>query len=162
MLMLICFGASARCASFGLSCAQRMQHSDWEITLLAGTETSLPSRGLMSNLNPALPPSVSGDDQSGYNVPEVKACPQLGDFLSQSEEEVAAVDPSRAAEPVRRLLCDSYMFLYQSASVAVCEESGQPLRQQEGGGCEGDCSQNKAATLTLWFSTSTGERLWDD
>ncbi|XP_059926056.1 ubiquitin carboxyl-terminal hydrolase CYLD [Gadus macrocephalus] len=91
-----------------------------------------------------------GDDQSGYNIPEVTACPQLGDFLSQSEEEVAAVDPSRAAEPVRRLLCDSYMFLYQSASVPLCEESRLSLRQQEGGGCEGtDCSQNKATTLTL-------------
>ena len=114
----------------------------------------------MSNLNPALPPSVSGDDQSGYNIPEVTACPQLGDFLSQSEEEMAVVDPSRAAEPVRRLLCDSYMFLYQSASVPLCEESGQPLRQQEAVGCEGtDCYQNKATTLTLWFSTATGERL---
>ncbi|KAG7275983.1 hypothetical protein CRUP_028540 [Coryphaenoides rupestris] len=59
-----------------------------------------------------------GDDPSGYNIPEVRACPQLGDFLSRSEEEVAAADPSCAAEPVRRLLCDSYMFLYQSASAA--------------------------------------------
>ncbi|CAL8339650.1 unnamed protein product [Lota lota] len=91
-----------------------------------------------------------GDDRNGYNIPEVKACPQLGDFLSQSEEEMAAVDPSRAAEPVRRLLCDSYMFLYQSASMPLCEESGRPLRQQERGGHEGTgCSQNKATTLTL-------------
>ncbi|CAL8337332.1 unnamed protein product [Merluccius merluccius] len=70
-----------------------------------------------------------GDDQSGYNIPEVRACPQLGDFLSQSEEEVAVADPSLAAEPVRRLLCDSYMFLYQSAS-ATREENGHPLHQQ--------------------------------
>jgi len=71
----------------------------------------------MSNLNSSRR-SVSGDDLSGYNIPEVRACPQLGDFLSRSEEEVAMADPSGAAEPVPRLLCDSYMFLYQSASAA--------------------------------------------
>ncbi|KAJ3602628.1 hypothetical protein NHX12_030377 [Muraenolepis orangiensis] len=84
-----------------------------------------------------------GDDQSGYNIPEVRACPQLGDFLSQAEEQVAAADPSRAGEPVRRLLCDAYMFLYQSASPSLRRENGLPLDQHstEGGGSEGtiDC-----------------------
>ncbi|KAM4613345.1 ubiquitin carboxyl-terminal hydrolase CYLD isoform 1-T2 [Polymixia lowei] len=58
-----------------------------------------------------------GDDQSGYNIPEIRACPELGDFLSQSEEELARADPSKAGEPVRRLLCDSYVFLYQNPSM---------------------------------------------
>uniref|UniRef100_A0A3Q4N9L6 ubiquitinyl hydrolase 1 n=1 Tax=Neolamprologus brichardi TaxID=32507 RepID=A0A3Q4N9L6_NEOBR len=53
------------------------------------------------------------DDQSGYNIPEVRACPELGDFLSQPEEELSQANPSQAPELVRRLLCDSYMFLYQ-------------------------------------------------
>uniref|UniRef100_A0A3B4GU74 ubiquitinyl hydrolase 1 n=1 Tax=Pundamilia nyererei TaxID=303518 RepID=A0A3B4GU74_9CICH len=51
------------------------------------------------------------DDQSGYNIPEVRACPELGDFLSQPEEELSQANPSQAPELVRRLLCDSYMFL---------------------------------------------------
>lgn len=55
-----------------------------------------------------------GDDQSGYNIPEIRACPEVGDFLSQTEEELSRVNPSHAPELVRRLLCDSYMFLYQS------------------------------------------------
>nr|XP_019942059.1 PREDICTED: ubiquitin carboxyl-terminal hydrolase CYLD-like [Paralichthys olivaceus] len=55
-----------------------------------------------------------GDDQSGFNIPEIRACPELGDFLSQPEEELARANPSEAPELTRRLLCDSYMFLYQS------------------------------------------------
>ncbi|CAJ1051335.1 ubiquitin carboxyl-terminal hydrolase CYLD [Xyrichtys novacula] len=54
-----------------------------------------------------------GDDQHGYNIPEVRACPELGDFLSQPEEELAQANPTEAPELVRRLLCDSYMFLYR-------------------------------------------------
>ncbi|KAL0978605.1 hypothetical protein UPYG_G00172810 [Umbra pygmaea] len=57
-----------------------------------------------------------GDDQSGYNIPEIRACPEVGDFLSQSEEALLRADPSQAGEHVRRLLCDSYMCLYQSAN----------------------------------------------
>lgn len=60
-----------------------------------------------------------GDDHSGYNIPEIRACPEVGDFLSQSEEELVWADPSQAGELVRRLLCDSYMCLYQSASMAL-------------------------------------------
>ncbi|XP_056129058.1 ubiquitin carboxyl-terminal hydrolase CYLD [Lampris incognitus] len=62
-----------------------------------------------------------GDDRSGYNIPEIKACPELGDFLSQSEEQIAQANPSQAGEPVRRLLCDSYMFLYQRPSISLQE-----------------------------------------
>ncbi|XP_071350800.1 ubiquitin carboxyl-terminal hydrolase CYLD [Trachinotus anak] len=60
-----------------------------------------------------------GDDQSGYNIPEIQACPELGDFLSQSEEELAWANPSHAPELVRRLLCDSYMFLYQNPATPL-------------------------------------------
>ncbi|XP_071371714.1 ubiquitin carboxyl-terminal hydrolase CYLD isoform X2 [Centroberyx affinis] len=65
-----------------------------------------------------------GDDQSGYNIPEIRACPELGDFLSQSEEELARANPSQAGELVRRLLCDSYMFLYQKPSKPQIKPSG--------------------------------------
>ncbi|KAM9362193.1 ubiquitin carboxyl-terminal hydrolase CYLD [Symphorus nematophorus] len=55
-----------------------------------------------------------GDDQHGYNIPEIRACPELGDFLSQPEEELTRANPNQTPELVRRLLCDSYMFLYQN------------------------------------------------
>ncbi|XP_028854767.1 ubiquitin carboxyl-terminal hydrolase CYLD [Denticeps clupeoides] len=54
-----------------------------------------------------------GDDKTGYNIPEVRACPEVGDFLSLPPEEQARVDLSQASELVRRLLCDSFMCLYQ-------------------------------------------------
>lgn len=60
-----------------------------------------------------------GDDQRGYSIPEIQTCPELGDFLSQSEEELAWSNPSQAPELVRRLLCDSYMFLYHSPTTPL-------------------------------------------
>ncbi|KAL3059165.1 hypothetical protein OYC64_011147 [Pagothenia borchgrevinki] len=60
-----------------------------------------------------------GDDQHGYNIPEIRACPELGDFLSQPEEDMARSHPSQTPELVRRLLCDSYMFLYQNPATPL-------------------------------------------
>lgn len=57
----------------------------------------------------------TGDDHTGYNIPEVRACPEVGDFLSQSEEELAHIDLSQVSGLVRRLLCDSFICLYQSS-----------------------------------------------
>ncbi|KAG9328334.1 hypothetical protein JZ751_014964 [Albula glossodonta] len=53
------------------------------------------------------------DDQNGFSVPEVRACPEVGDFLSRSEEELAAADLGSTGDLVKRLLQDSYMCLYQ-------------------------------------------------
>lgn len=77
----------------------------------------------MSNLKATLLPT--GDDQSGYNIPEIRACPELGDFLSQSEEELARANPSQAPELTRRLLCDSYMFLYQNPAAPLSTSNPQ-------------------------------------
>ncbi|XP_038551921.1 ubiquitin carboxyl-terminal hydrolase CYLD isoform X1 [Micropterus salmoides] len=66
-----------------------------------------------------------GGDQRGYNIPEIRACPELGDFLSQPEEELARANPSQAPELVRRLLCDSYMFLYQNPATPLSEPNHQ-------------------------------------
>ncbi|XP_076605155.1 ubiquitin carboxyl-terminal hydrolase CYLD [Chaetodon auriga] len=66
-----------------------------------------------------------GDDQRGYNIPEIRACPELGDFLSQPEEELARANPSQTPELVRRLLCDSYMFLYQNPAKPLSEPNHQ-------------------------------------
>ncbi|XP_042352637.1 ubiquitin carboxyl-terminal hydrolase CYLD [Plectropomus leopardus] len=60
-----------------------------------------------------------GDDQHGYNIPEIRACPELGDFLSQPEEELACLNSSQAPELLRRLLCDSYMFFYQKPATPL-------------------------------------------
>lgn len=68
---------------------------------------------------------LTGDDQSGYNIPEVQACPELGVFLAQSEEELARANPSQAPELVRRLLCDSYMFLYQNQATPLSKPNYQ-------------------------------------
>ncbi|XP_038150692.1 ubiquitin carboxyl-terminal hydrolase CYLD [Cyprinodon tularosa] len=67
-----------------------------------------------------------GDDQNGYNIPEVRACPELGDFLSQPEEELTRANPALAPELVRRLLCDSYMFLYHSPETSVSKTGNDP------------------------------------
>ncbi|XP_041834546.1 ubiquitin carboxyl-terminal hydrolase CYLD isoform X2 [Melanotaenia boesemani] len=68
-----------------------------------------------------------GDDQSGYNIPEIRACPELGDFLCQSEEELVRANPSQTPELVRRLLCDSYMFLYHNPATALSNpNNGEP------------------------------------
>ncbi|XP_076850425.1 ubiquitin carboxyl-terminal hydrolase CYLD [Brachyhypopomus gauderio] len=59
-----------------------------------------------------------GDDSNGYNVPVVRACPEIGDFLSQPEDKLAQADMSQTSELVCRLLCDSYMYLYQSTATS--------------------------------------------
>ncbi|XP_061730841.1 ubiquitin carboxyl-terminal hydrolase CYLD isoform X2 [Nerophis ophidion] len=66
-----------------------------------------------------------GDDKRGFNIPEIKACPELGNFLSQSEEEQARVNPLDAPELVRRLLCDSYMLLYQNPAMPLSNSNHQ-------------------------------------
>ncbi|XP_029287955.1 ubiquitin carboxyl-terminal hydrolase CYLD [Cottoperca gobio] len=66
-----------------------------------------------------------GDDQHGYNIPEIRACPEVGDFLSQPEEELAWSNPSQAPELVRRLLCDSYMLLYQNPATPLSKPNHQ-------------------------------------
>lgn len=66
-----------------------------------------------------------GDDHHGYNIPEIQACPELGDFLSQPEEELACFNPSQAPELLRRLLCDSYMFLYQNPATPLSKPNHQ-------------------------------------
>ncbi|KAK5623376.1 hypothetical protein CRENBAI_015394 [Crenichthys baileyi] len=66
-----------------------------------------------------------GDDQNGYNIPEVRACPELGDFLGQPDEELTRANPALEPELVRRLLCDSYMFLYHRPEMLVSEPNSR-------------------------------------
>ncbi|XP_056298336.1 ubiquitin carboxyl-terminal hydrolase CYLD [Pseudoliparis swirei] len=57
--------------------------------------------------------------ENGFNVPRVKACPEVGSFLGLSEDELARVDPASLQESARRLLCDSYMCLYHSPELSL-------------------------------------------
>ncbi|KAK5848239.1 hypothetical protein PBY51_005871 [Eleginops maclovinus] len=57
--------------------------------------------------------------QNGFNIPHVKACPEVGRFLSLSEQELSRVDPASIRESARRLLCDSYMCLYHSPDLSL-------------------------------------------
>nr|XP_015220280.1 PREDICTED: ubiquitin carboxyl-terminal hydrolase CYLD-like isoform X3 [Lepisosteus oculatus] len=57
--------------------------------------------------------------ENGYNIPEIRACPQVGDFLSQPEEDWAKLDLCYLDEFVKRLLCDSYMCFYQCPALSL-------------------------------------------
>lgn len=68
---------------------------------------------------------LTGDGPSGYSIPVVRACPELGDFLYLPEEELARSNHSQAPELVRRLLSDSYMFLYQNPATPLSKPNQQ-------------------------------------
>lgn len=57
--------------------------------------------------------------ENGFNIPQVRACPEVGRYLGLSEEELSRVDASSLRETVRRLLCDSYMCLYHSPELSL-------------------------------------------
>lgn len=57
--------------------------------------------------------------ENGFNIPHVKACPEVGRYLGLSEDDLSRVDPASLREPVRRLLCDSYMCLYHSPELSL-------------------------------------------
>jgi len=57
--------------------------------------------------------------QNGFNIPQVRACPEVGRFLGLSEEALSRVDPASLPEPARRLLCDAYMCFYHSPQLSL-------------------------------------------
>ncbi|XP_041096108.1 ubiquitin carboxyl-terminal hydrolase CYLD [Polyodon spathula] len=59
------------------------------------------------------------DRRGNENIPEIKACPQVGEFLSQSEKGPVDVELGCADMFVKRLLCDSYMFMYQCPALSL-------------------------------------------
>ncbi|KAM9296434.1 ubiquitin carboxyl-terminal hydrolase CYLD-like [Gastrophryne carolinensis] len=50
----------------------------------------------------------------GTNVPVVRTCPQIGDYLSMSEEEFSALDFTKLDTLSKRFFSDIYMCIYQS------------------------------------------------
>lgn len=57
--------------------------------------------------------------ENGFNVPRVKSCPEVGRYLSLSEDDLGRVDPSSLKESTRRLLCDAHMCLYHSPELSL-------------------------------------------
>ncbi|TSY83950.1 Ubiquitin carboxyl-terminal hydrolase CYLD [Bagarius yarrelli] len=57
--------------------------------------------------------------ENGFNVPQVRACPEVGRYLSLSEVELSRLDSTCLREPVRRLLCDAYMCLYHCPELSL-------------------------------------------
>uniref|UniRef100_A0A670K600 USP domain-containing protein n=1 Tax=Podarcis muralis TaxID=64176 RepID=A0A670K600_PODMU len=53
------------------------------------------------------------ENEKGTNIPVVKACPQIGDYLAMTPEEFATVDTNQMDAFSRRFFCDAYTFMYQ-------------------------------------------------
>ncbi|XP_061429109.1 ubiquitin carboxyl-terminal hydrolase CYLD-like isoform X1 [Lethenteron reissneri] len=51
--------------------------------------------------------------QEGFNIPEVRECPEVAQYLSMRPEELDGLDPRVMEGPASRLLCDAYMCMYQ-------------------------------------------------
>uniref|UniRef100_A0A671LAC0 ubiquitinyl hydrolase 1 n=2 Tax=Sinocyclocheilus anshuiensis TaxID=1608454 RepID=A0A671LAC0_9TELE len=57
--------------------------------------------------------------ENGFNVPQVRSCPEVGRYLSLSVDEISRLDASSLRDPVRRLLCDAYMCLYHCPQLSL-------------------------------------------
>lgn len=58
-------------------------------------------------------------EQNGYNIPEITPCPDVEKWLSLNERDILREDEKLMPELKRRLLCDSYMCMYQSLDLMV-------------------------------------------
>uniref|UniRef100_H3CFC8 USP domain-containing protein n=1 Tax=Tetraodon nigroviridis TaxID=99883 RepID=H3CFC8_TETNG len=58
-------------------------------------------------------------ESEGFNIPEVRACPEVGAYLEMSPFQLAAQDPRDMRGVAKRLFCDAYMYLYQSRSMCM-------------------------------------------
>ncbi|KAK3574703.1 hypothetical protein QTP86_015398 [Hemibagrus guttatus] len=58
-------------------------------------------------------------ETDGFNIPEVKACPEVARYLTMPLAELAKQAPREMDGVAKRLFCDGYMYLYQSPSMAL-------------------------------------------
>lgn len=91
------------------------REGDGSLLQLQGPSTKKQGRFLKSSTS--LWSLLGGEN--GFNIPHVKACPEVGRYLSLSEDDLSRLDPASLREPVRRLLCDSYMCLYHSPELSL-------------------------------------------
>ncbi|XP_077918609.1 ubiquitin carboxyl-terminal hydrolase CYLD isoform X3 [Halichoerus grypus] len=57
--------------------------------------------------------------QNGFNIPQVTPCPEVGEYLKMSPEDLHSLDSRRIQGCARRLLCDAYMCMYQSPAMSL-------------------------------------------
>ncbi|XP_075433262.1 ubiquitin carboxyl-terminal hydrolase CYLD isoform X2 [Ascaphus truei] len=57
--------------------------------------------------------------QNGFNIPQVTPCPEVGEYLKMTLEELHALDSRNIQGCARRLLCDAYMCMYQSPTMSL-------------------------------------------
>ncbi|XP_043937550.1 ubiquitin carboxyl-terminal hydrolase CYLD [Protopterus annectens] len=57
--------------------------------------------------------------QNGFNIPQVTSCPEVGEYLKMSPEQLHTMDPKNIHGFARRLLCDAYMCMYQSTTMSL-------------------------------------------
>ncbi|XP_058011163.1 ubiquitin carboxyl-terminal hydrolase CYLD isoform X4 [Ahaetulla prasina] len=57
--------------------------------------------------------------QNGFNIPQVTPCPEVGEYLKMSLDELHSLDSRRIQGCARRLLCDAYMCMYQSPTMSL-------------------------------------------
>ncbi|XP_042293795.1 ubiquitin carboxyl-terminal hydrolase CYLD isoform X2 [Sceloporus undulatus] len=57
--------------------------------------------------------------QNGFNIPQVTPCPEVGEYLKMSVDELHSLDSRRIQGCARRLLCDAYMCMYQSPTMSL-------------------------------------------
>ncbi|XP_077054695.1 ubiquitin carboxyl-terminal hydrolase CYLD [Siphateles boraxobius] len=58
-------------------------------------------------------------ESNGYNIPEVRVCPEVGQYLHMSLAQLANQVPREMEGVAKRLFCDGYMYLYQSKSMSL-------------------------------------------
>ncbi|XP_015331249.1 ubiquitin carboxyl-terminal hydrolase CYLD isoform X4 [Bos taurus] len=57
--------------------------------------------------------------QNGFNIPQVTPCPEVGEYLKMSLDDLHSLDSRRIQGCARRLLCDAYMCMYQSPTMSL-------------------------------------------
>ncbi|XP_044787772.1 ubiquitin carboxyl-terminal hydrolase CYLD isoform X3 [Bubalus kerabau] len=57
--------------------------------------------------------------QNGFNIPQVTQCPEVGEYLKMSLDDLHSLDSRRIQGCARRLLCDAYMCMYQSPTMSL-------------------------------------------
>ncbi|XP_058634497.1 ubiquitin carboxyl-terminal hydrolase CYLD isoform X2 [Onychostoma macrolepis] len=58
-------------------------------------------------------------ESDGYNIPEVRACPEVGQYLHMPLAQLANQVPREMEGVAKRLFCDGYMYLYQSKTMSL-------------------------------------------
>lgn len=57
--------------------------------------------------------------ESGYNIPTVTACPEVGLYINTPLAQLVKQSPRDMAGVAKRQFCDAYMYLYQNPRMAV-------------------------------------------